>query len=319
MAAISPLIISAPLQQSTSHWTNYVTYVCIVCKAVLAALCQHRLRSERSWYSNHEHKLKCCQEAKVSYKQWKTQLRCPDTKGMCSANNVTNQNYRFSCLYFLLPFRNSPPPSGSRPPHYRVFMVTLRHTTLDRSPLDEWSARRRDLYLTTHNTHNRQTSIPPAGFEPAIPSKCTATDKSLSDCYFILDCQCLLCAKGCICNRQTKYLRSLKFQKLQTVNYLTVSIVKRISALSVFQDCSMFAKVGHKSHICLTIHSFPLYEPHCTFSSPSFHYRGPHNWKSPTRRCVQQHDWTPLKWRSAETPIKVGHMIFFYYSRLLAL
>jgi hypothetical protein len=30
--------------------------------------------------------------------------------------------------------------------------------------LDEWSARRRDLYLTTHNTHNRQTSMPPVGY-----------------------------------------------------------------------------------------------------------------------------------------------------------
>ena len=28
--------------------------------------------------------------------------------------------------------------------------------------------RRRDLYLTTHNTHNTQTSMPRAGFEPAI-------------------------------------------------------------------------------------------------------------------------------------------------------
>jgi len=26
------------------------------------------------------------------------------------------------------------------------------------------------LYLTTHNNHNRQTSMPPAGFEPAIPA-----------------------------------------------------------------------------------------------------------------------------------------------------
>jgi len=24
------------------------------------------------------------------------------------------------------------------------------------------------LYLTTHNTHNRQTSMPPVGFEPTI-------------------------------------------------------------------------------------------------------------------------------------------------------
>ena len=43
-----------------------------------------------------------------------------------------------------------------------------RRTTVGRTPLDEWSARRRDLYLTTHNTHNRQTSMPPMGFEPTI-------------------------------------------------------------------------------------------------------------------------------------------------------
>jgi hypothetical protein len=47
---------------------------------------------------------------------------------------------------------------------------SFRHTTLDRIPLDEWSARRRDLYLTTHNIHKRQTSITSAGFEPAIPA-----------------------------------------------------------------------------------------------------------------------------------------------------
>jgi len=46
---------------------------------------------------------------------------------------------------------------------------SLRHTRLGRNPLDEWSTRRRDLYLTIHNTHNRQTSMPPAGFEPTIP------------------------------------------------------------------------------------------------------------------------------------------------------
>ena len=40
---------------------------------------------------------------------------------------------------------------------------TQRRTTIGRAPLDEWSARRRDLYLTTHNTHNRQTSMPRGG------------------------------------------------------------------------------------------------------------------------------------------------------------
>ena len=38
------------------------------------------------------------------------------------------------------------------------------------NPLDESSARHRDLYLTPHNTHNRQTSMTPEGFEPTIPA-----------------------------------------------------------------------------------------------------------------------------------------------------
>ena len=45
---------------------------------------------------------------------------------------------------------------------------TQRRITVGRTPLDEWSARRRDLYLTTYNTHNRQTTMPPVGFEPTI-------------------------------------------------------------------------------------------------------------------------------------------------------
>ena len=45
---------------------------------------------------------------------------------------------------------------------------TKRRITVGRTPLDEWSARRRDPYLTTHSAHNRQTPMPPVGFEPTI-------------------------------------------------------------------------------------------------------------------------------------------------------
>jgi hypothetical protein len=43
---------------------------------------------------------------------------------------------------------------------YRGFTITPRHATLGWIPLDDWSARRKDLYLTTHINHNRQTSMP---------------------------------------------------------------------------------------------------------------------------------------------------------------
>jgi hypothetical protein len=73
-----------------------------------------------------------------------------------------------TCIFFP---NGSTAPWGPRPPHYRGFTIThFRHTTVGRTPLDEWPARRRDLYLTTHNTHKRKTSMPPVGFEPAIPA-----------------------------------------------------------------------------------------------------------------------------------------------------
>jgi len=49
-------------------------------------------------------------------------------------------------------------------------MITFNHTTVIRTPLDKWSARRTDLYQTAHNTHKRETSMPQVGFEPAIPA-----------------------------------------------------------------------------------------------------------------------------------------------------
>ena len=59
--------------------------------------------------------------------------------------------------------------SGPRPPRRWGFAVSLRHTALGWTRLDEWSACRRNLYITTHYTFKRQISIRPAGFEPKIP------------------------------------------------------------------------------------------------------------------------------------------------------
>jgi hypothetical protein len=70
----------------------------------------------------------------------------------------------------FLPPHGAAAPSGPVPPHCRSFTVTIRHTTIGRAPLDEGSARCRHLYLTTHNSYKRQTSVPSAGFEPAIPA-----------------------------------------------------------------------------------------------------------------------------------------------------
>ena len=49
--------------------------------------------------------------------------------------------------------------------------MTHTHThTLGRTPLDEGSPSRRDLYLTTHIIHERQTAMLQERIEPAIPA-----------------------------------------------------------------------------------------------------------------------------------------------------
>ena len=74
----------------------------------------------------------------------------------CILKFVIRYNESFIYIYMYIS-RSTTAPSGPWPPHYRSFTITLRHTTIDRTPLDEWSARRRDFYLTTHNTHWRRS------------------------------------------------------------------------------------------------------------------------------------------------------------------
>ena len=62
-------------------------------------------------------------------------------------------------------------PSGLRLPHCWGFGITLRHTSHGRTPLNEWSVRRRYSYL--HSTqHSQQTDIHiPGGIRTRNPSK----------------------------------------------------------------------------------------------------------------------------------------------------
>jgi hypothetical protein len=86
------------------------------------------------------------------------------------ASSCTNYAIPATLVNVRIFFHGATAPSGTGPPHYQGFTITLRHTTLRRTPLDEWSAWCIDLNLTTNNTHTRQTFIFPVGFEPAIPA-----------------------------------------------------------------------------------------------------------------------------------------------------
>jgi hypothetical protein len=76
---------------------------------------------------------------------------------------------RMSCLSSINLFVfGGTVPSGLGVLIHKVSRSHTISTTVGRTSLDEWSARRRDLYLTTHITHNRQISMLPVEFEPII-------------------------------------------------------------------------------------------------------------------------------------------------------
>jgi hypothetical protein len=89
-------------------------------------------------------------------------------------NIISNAVYYFTQFHKLYSFRflwrNSPqwtmPSSLSR-----LHDHTQTHTTIGRTPLDEWSARRRDFYLTT-TQHSQERDIhAPGGIRTRNPSK----------------------------------------------------------------------------------------------------------------------------------------------------
>jgi len=96
--------------------------------------------------------------------------------------------------------------SGTTAPQWAMassFTRFLDHiwcATVSRTPLDEWSARCRDLYLTTRNTHNRQISMPPSGIRTHDLSRRAAADLCLrlrGRWYW---------QKGALCNMKIRYV-----------------------------------------------------------------------------------------------------------------
>ena len=101
-------------------------------------------------------------------------------------SDKTNGYLRWRPVYIYdnISLNSASPPPGATQPIVGVYFTALyrtlassrtrlldhtqRRATVGRAPLNEWSVRRGDLYLTTHNTHNRQTTMPRVGFEPTI-------------------------------------------------------------------------------------------------------------------------------------------------------
>jgi len=98
---------------------------------------------------------------------------CRSHKRGTQSNWTWCYNHLFVCLFVF--GATAPPPQWAMASSFTRFLDhTQRRTTVGRTPLDEWSARRRDLYLTTHRPHNRQTSMPPVRFEPTVSRRAAA-------------------------------------------------------------------------------------------------------------------------------------------------
>jgi hypothetical protein len=85
------------------------------------------------------------------------------------------------CYYFFF-LRRCGPTRSMASSCTRFLDHTQRHTTVSRTHLNERSGSRRDIYLTTHNTHIIQTSMPPAGFRAHNLNRRAAADLRLRPC-----------------------------------------------------------------------------------------------------------------------------------------
>jgi hypothetical protein len=95
----------------------------------------------------------------------------PSTSRSSNFSALSRLAFQFflSLLIIISHYRNSP--TQARTASFLTYPNHKQwHTTVGRTPLEEGSAHRRGLYLTTQNTHKRQDIHAPARFEPAIPA-----------------------------------------------------------------------------------------------------------------------------------------------------
>ena len=90
-------------------------------------------------------------------------------------SNITSNVFfliQYPCILLLIappPWCNSP--SRTSAAFFLRFLDHKQwHTTVGRTPLDEWSARRRELYMATNNTHKTDIHTP-TEFELANPER----------------------------------------------------------------------------------------------------------------------------------------------------
>jgi hypothetical protein len=135
-----------------------------------------------------------------------------------------------------------------------------RQTPLGRTPLDEWSARRRDLYLTKHSFHKRQTSMPPMGFEHAVPasdrSQTHAFDSAATGIYFQYgtidkvhiahDCKSVICY--CVSTSTLLFIAQERMFFFKNCDVSTTMVTRPVQLSSSFSVRHSNKKFKRKMH-----------------------------------------------------------------------
>jgi hypothetical protein len=105
--------------------------------------------------------------------------------------------------------------------------------TFVRTPFDEGSVNRRDLYQTTHSTHKRQTSMLPAEFELASCHKTTARPLGSTRTWFQVALMCQLCCAEHNCQlnirksiHEVKSLTKRRLEQCSELEGVTILIWK---------------------------------------------------------------------------------------------
>jgi len=115
------------------------------------------LQTVTIYHVTDRHNISCYRPSQYIMLQTVTTCHIPSfnnmTQTLIRSNTVSNYHASVCIVWFNFVFSFLPSsPNGVTPgpPHCRGFTITFRHTTFGRTPLEEWSAPSRDLYLTTN-------------------------------------------------------------------------------------------------------------------------------------------------------------------------
>jgi len=124
----------------------------VISQKAVRILTRLRTGSIRSnWlYDTKQHRLRKSENMALRKTFW------PRTKKVNGQRNYTIEWFVIISPRQIFPILSRCGPTRAITSSFIRFLDhTQRRTTIGRTPLDEWSARCRDLYLTTHNTHDR--------------------------------------------------------------------------------------------------------------------------------------------------------------------